>query len=129
MTNLVFVYGTLKKGFGNHRLLVKAEFMCPSYIFDGKMLDLGAFPAVVDGAREIHGELYSVDKATLASLDRLEGHPTFYERRKVHAMVPDGPGQEGDMEAWCYFLSKDSQAHYEKLCPVIEEGIWNGHRA
>ena len=126
LTNLVFVYGTLKKGFGNHRLLAKAKFIAPAFIMDGKMLNLGAFPAVIAGDMDIEGEIYSVDKDTLASLDRLEGHPTFYERKQVEAYLDD---ERMPAEAWCYFLSKDSQAHYEKLCPVIAEGIWNGRRA
>ena len=93
------------------------------------MLDLGAFPAVVGGNTKIVGELYEVDKATLASLDRLEGHPSFYERQQICVVTPHPRGGEAEGAAWCYFLSKDSQAHYEKLCPVIEEGIWNGHHA
>ena len=126
MTNLVFVYGTLKKGFGNHRLLTKAKFIANACIFDGKMLDLGAFPALVEGDMDIEGELYEVDKATFAALDRLEGHPTFYKRKRVEAYFSTDEYDMATAEAWCYFLSKNSQVHYEKLCPVIEEGIWNG---
>lgn len=125
MTELVFVYGTLKKGFGNHRLLAKAKFIAPAFIINGKMIDLGAFPAVMEGDMDIEGEIYAVDENTLASLDRLEGHPTFYERKQIEAYLDD---ERMPAEAWCYFLSKDSQAHYEKLCPVIEEGIWHGSR-
>ena len=128
MTNLVFVYGSLKKGFGNHRLLARAKFIANACIFDGKMLDLGAFPALIEGHMDIEGELYAVDDATFAALDRLEGHPTFYERKKVEVYPSTEEGGMDCEEAWCYFLSEDSREHYEKLCPVIEEGIWGGRK-
>ena len=128
LTSLVFVYGTLKKGFGNHQLLEQSDFLARAFITRTKLLNLGAFPAVIVGGRkEVEGELYEVNSKTLERLDRLEGHPSFYERRKV-LVYPLDFGLP-PVPAWCYFLSKASQAHYEKLCPVIETGIWNGHRA
>ena len=129
MTNLVFVYGTLKKGFGNHRLLEQAKFGGRGYIERVKMLNLGAFPALIrGGTRAAEGEIYYINDHTLSALDRLEGHPTFYERQEAK-IYPFGDEFGEHLFAWCYFLSKDSQAHYEKLCPVIEEGVWNGRRA
>lgn len=84
----VFVYGTLKKGFGNHRLLKDAEFICedmtkPLYT----MYSLGGFPAIQQGGdTSIIGEVYKIDKDTLAHLDVLEGYKAgrdcnMYERR------------------------------------------------
>jgi hypothetical protein len=31
----------------------------------------------------VHGVLYALDDASLAALDRYEGHPTVYHRRKI----------------------------------------------
>ena len=82
----VFVYGSLMQGFGNHpHHLGRAR-----YIGKGTtqsvytMLDLGSFPAVMpNGETAIQGEVYSVNDAQLAALDRLEGHPSFYKRTLI----------------------------------------------
>jgi gamma-glutamylaminecyclotransferase len=81
----VFVYGTLRRGEGNHRLLQGARFVGEACTVPGFALcDLGAFPGLVrDGAGTVAGELYDVDAATLAALDRLEGVPSFYRRERV----------------------------------------------
>lgn len=82
-TYIVFVYGTLKKGFGNHRLLQDSEFI-KEESFTGKfeLISDGMLPYLVkrDFTTTVHGELYKVNKETLKRLDRLEGHPDFYKR-------------------------------------------------
>lgn len=84
---LVFVYGTLMQGEGNHRLLATedAAYLGPcdtEPVFT--MYHLGGFPAVApEGDTAIRGELYVVGDRTLAALDRLEGHPSFYTRTTI----------------------------------------------
>jgi gamma-glutamylcyclotransferase (GGCT)/AIG2-like uncharacterized protein YtfP len=96
----VFVYGTLKKGYHNHYLLKDAKYLgknltLPSFT----MLNLGAFPGVVFGGNTpIHGEVYEVDEATFARLDRLEGYPNFYNRTEIIT-------QYGS--AWMYHLNRE----------------------
>ncbi|SEQ47964.1 gamma-glutamylaminecyclotransferase [Ectothiorhodospira magna] len=103
--DLVFVYGTLKRGHGNHRVMQRAagEFI-------GEAITVERFPLVVDGlpylldssgeGHHVIGELYRVsDDAGWSYLDRLEGHPTFYRRRVISCEV-DGVV----MDAWVYFL-------------------------
>ena len=81
----IFVYGSLRAGFGNHRLLKDSRYIgeavtAPQYT----MLHLGGFPGVVaDGQTSIVGEVYEVDHDTLRLLDRLEGHPNFYARTPI----------------------------------------------
>lgn len=124
----VFVYGTLKKGHGNHKLLQTSEFLGQAFLPKAKMLDLGSFPALIPGTHQdqaICGELYRVDDLVLRHLDYLEGHPRFYERREVQIFAQDEIVKPFKAEtAWVYFLSRDSQASYEKKCPLIPEGIW-----
>lgn len=78
----VFVYGSLMSGLHNHRLLEGARFIGTDRtrpLFG--LVDLGSFPAMVaEGTTCIVGEVWEVDAATLADLDRLEGHPRWYER-------------------------------------------------
>ena len=96
----VFVYGTLKNGHGNHRLLATSKFLGRSYI-EGryKMLSLGGFPGLVasQSLPEAHivGEVYQVSEDVFQALDYLEGHPRFYERMKVPTQYKN---------AWAYFL-------------------------
>ena len=90
----VFVYGTLKKGHGNHERLLasNSKFIgnaCTEPIFT--MLHLGGFPGIVLGGHTpIKGELFEVDAETLARLDHLEGHPNFYQRVPVATTLEDG---------------------------------------
>jgi gamma-glutamylaminecyclotransferase len=81
----IFVYGTLLRGERNHRWIARSTF-------DGEartkpaftLYDLGAYPALVAGGQHtVAGEVYEVDEGTLAELDRLEGHPRFYQRTPI----------------------------------------------
>ena len=71
----VFVYGTLLAGEPNHRLLTGARLVAEARTKPAfELRDLGAFPGLVRGGQHaVAGEVYEVDVATLAALDRLEG--------------------------------------------------------
>ena len=82
----VFVYGTLKKGFGNHNILKDSKFLGKATTSD-RWLMIGkglSFPYVLKKdkvkGKLIKGELYEVDSTTLKRLDQLEGVPTHYRR-------------------------------------------------
>ncbi len=110
--NMVMVYGTLKAGYGNHRLLEVCTFEGPAQI-KGTLYDLGAFPALsLHGNTDVHGELYEVDDATLERLDYLEGHPRFYLRQKVE--TNNGP-------AWVYTMD---HSHNLDLHATLKSGVW-----
>lgn len=81
----VFVYGTLRTGEVNHALLAAARRIGTDRTQARyTLVDLGAYPAAVaSGATAIVGEVFEVDAATLARLDRLEGHPHLYQRTTV----------------------------------------------
>jgi len=83
--NKVFVYGTLKRGFPNHHLICEGKFLGIDFIY-GKLLDLGSFPAVVEGKRAIEGEIFEVDENLIKRLDYLEGHPSFYQRKQTQTI-------------------------------------------
>lgn len=101
MGHVVFVYGTLKRGYRFHEALKDEEFLGeavtkPLY----RLYDLGAFPALVesrDGV-EVKGEVYRVGDECLKRLDRIEGHPSFYSRKPVG--LKDSPHDN----AIAYFL-------------------------
>lgn len=82
---LVFVYGTLLRGERNHALLATASFAGDSSTLPAfDLVDLGTYPALVEGGREaVPGEVWEIDAATLARLDELEEVPTLYERKRI----------------------------------------------
>lgn len=104
----VAVYGTLKRGHANHRFLERAEYL-GDVLFTGaiQLVDLGAFPGVVDRRLDksapnssVLCEVFAVSQEELRACDGLEGHPNFYERKKVH--TPYG-------RAWLYMLPEVSR--------------------
>ena len=117
-TTRVFVYGSLLAGEPNHRVLARARLVAKARTEARFALhDLGAFPAMVGGGvHAIDGEVYEVDAETLAALDRLEGHPRFYQRAPI--VLADGSRAE------TYLLSgAQVEGH-----AVISTGCWRAHR-
>lgn len=89
LTYRIAVYGSLKHGFGNHGLLGTARFVGTTRLMGLALYDLGPFPGVrYDDNASVEVELYDVDDATLAAVDRLEGcrmgYPdgSFYYRHR-----------------------------------------------
>ena len=66
---LVFVYGTLKKGYGNNALLQRggAKFIHQALTLYPKfdLVNLGSFPGLITGNFFVCGELWEVNDAGL----------------------------------------------------------------
>jgi gamma-glutamylcyclotransferase (GGCT)/AIG2-like uncharacterized protein YtfP len=97
----VFVYGSLKQGFGNHGFLETSHCLGQYETKDAvyEMYSFGFYPGVSrigEGGHRILGELYMIDSNTLIGLDKLEGNGMFYTRELVE--LEDGE------EAWMYLL-------------------------
>lgn len=107
---LVFVYGTLKRGFGNHRVMQMAggQFVCEGKTADRLPLIQHGLPFLLDQpghGHHVEGEIFRVpDRDGWKRLDRLEGHPDFYCRKLINIMGEDGE----TYEAWTYFLARVS---------------------
>lgn len=99
---LVFVYGTLRRGYVNHPRLRGAQDLGPARTSQAYALYLDDFPYLLEeqAVKAITGELYAVSAAGLALLDQLEEHPDWYERRR--RPVIDSAGQV--RQAWIYFF-------------------------
>ncbi len=86
-TTILFVYGTLKRGLRNHRLIADQKFLGevvtePRY----RVFDLGPHPGlVVDEANglAVKGELWAVSDCCLAELDDFEEVPGPFVREPV----------------------------------------------
>jgi gamma-glutamylaminecyclotransferase len=114
----IFVYGTLKKGMPNHRLI--ADDTASKMVFDdalvkGRLYSLGQYPAIVPGEFGFtKGEVWEVSDETLLTLDHLEGHPDFYVRQEVSLL--------GSWHmVWAYMLPKDRLPAHAVPMPV---GNW-----
>lgn len=114
----VFVYGTLKMGYGNHHLLDGAWFEGEGVTKERWPLDASSaipFLHKREGEGErVEGELYLVDPETLSRLDALEGHPSFYRREIIEVELSNGV-----FEAWAYFIVRPRLAAFN---PAVRWG-------
>lgn len=131
----MFVYGTLKQGQLNARLLEPfARTVEPAWTH-GVLFDVGEFPALIQGDGAVRGELVRLDPATipaaLALVDRLEEYQaddepsSMYLRRIVDVWTDRGEQER----AYIYFYNVGHGA----LPPVemlvrLDTGEWTGPR-
>jgi gamma-glutamylaminecyclotransferase len=113
----LFVYGSLKRGFENHRELARARFEAEVVTARGYALfRVGRYPALVRGPPgAVFGELYSADAELLIRLDEFEGCPWLYARLLVE--LADGRG------AFAYLMSPERTAG----CLPVPGGRWSEH--
>lgn len=113
-TKLVFVYGSLRKGYGLSPVLNSSEFVSdvrtkPKYT----MYSVGAFPCITEsGNTSIVGEIYKVDLSTLRRLDMIEGVPQLYKKGIVEV--------DGYENVIAYFFTEDKAEGLLK----IDNGDW-----
>ena len=131
MNNLIAVYGTLKQGGSNQRvldadrghLLGKGTTVNNYTMFGGY-----GFPRVVfeGDTCPIHVEVYAMDG--LDNMDSLEGHPNFFRRRKVLIQLetpfPLEVGESGVVESWMYFHPPIRQADEDYGLEIQADGNW-----
>lgn len=100
---LVFVYGTLKRGGKLHGYLENSRFLGEGQI-RGELVLLGWYPGLRENAdKTVHGELFQIDDITLRALDRAEGTQYgLFERKLVEVLEKDG----GTVHAWAYFYAQ-----------------------
>ncbi len=118
---LLFVYGTLKQGYGNHRLLNKAEFLGTTQTKDKYILLNSGFPVMMEPNPHlkfpelpVRGEVYRIDRDVhLSNLDALEGEGHMYLRKLVPLLdEPVVSTYIGHPEYWQF------RRHYQ-VCPVV----------
>lgn len=110
----LFVYGTLKKGHGNHSLLDGSHFLGELKMWmPFEMYDLGLFPALCCSRGNlcwIEGEVYQVSDTVMDCVDVLEGYPDLYEKTTLNTKF-------GDTTLY-YFNNK------ENCSVIIPDGKW-----
>lgn len=108
-SSLVFVYGSLKRGFPLHPHLAGAEFIADAKTHSIYFLvDCGQYPGLRHATNQqlglsIVGEIFQVDAETLALLDEVEGVSAgLYRREAVRLM-----GTYEHQLVWAWFYVSD----------------------
>ncbi|MEQ1695764.1 MAG: gamma-glutamylcyclotransferase family protein [Hyphomicrobiaceae bacterium] len=127
MTPHLFVYGTLMPGIEcpmgtmeRNKLRSAGDFLGAAHTH-GTLLNLGAYPGMIEAAGTVHGGLYRLHDpaSTLAWLDAYEGLTgnanDEYVRREVKANLANGETRD----AWTYVFIGSSLG----LCK-ISTGRW-----
>lgn len=95
MGTRLFVYGTLKRGERNHRLIAAQRFVGPAVTAPRyRVIDLGPHPGLVTDAVHglaVVGEVWEVSDCTLAELDDFEGIPDPFARKPIE--LADGTAE------------------------------------
>ena len=89
---LLFVYGSLKRGFRLHRHLRASHFRGIACTEPGFALyRLVWYPAMVaeNTSGMVTGELFDVPEALLSALDEVEGVPVLYQRVRIRVSCPE----------------------------------------
>ena len=114
---LISVYGTLRKGNGNHTLIKNAEYKGtftsePTY----GLYSLGGFPGLKEnGNTAVVMEVYSVNEEEARKVDNLEGYtenetPYFYDKKII-------PTPWGDAGVYIYVKQPNESS-------LIKNGDW-----
>jgi len=107
------VYGTLKRAYGNHRLIRDSHFLGEGFTVRNFIMKGDGFPKLYDTEqddqeRQVLVEVYSVSDEELACCDMLEGHPNWYRRRQEPIVMLDSWDDDPIM-AWIYIMHDGSQ--------------------
>jgi gamma-glutamylcyclotransferase (GGCT)/AIG2-like uncharacterized protein YtfP len=124
--HLVFVYGTLKRGFSRSHALREQRYIGiartqPQYAMYG----YGGYPALVDqtlaeasgvhAVNRIFGELYEVDDTCMIELDKIEGTDKgLFERRDISLGEVTMTSLPTDDAVWGGLSRKVAQAYFFK---------------
>ena len=108
----IFVYGTLRKGFHNHSLLLNSEYLGTAKTACKYVMFSSGIPFVSRTLKhtQIIGEIYRVSDAVLKSVDSLESYyPDSPDQSWYHRTEIDLINNEGILtRAFIYFNDKES---------------------
>lgn len=103
----VFVYGSLKKDYYNHKYIQNCRFISNNTIcgYNMKYDKSNKYPFLFKGNYCIKGQVYEIDNNILNILDELEQNNIVYKREEI---VID------NFKTWIYLTINDSFDYIEK---------------
>lgn len=117
----ITVYGSLLEGLGNWKWHLDNDesIKLGEHILEGgfKMISMGGFPGLIPDDtvnNKIFVETYEVSDKVFASVERLEGYPSFYGRTAIE--TPFGSSE-------VYTLARNGYS--DKYVPEDENGVIN----
>jgi len=121
---LFFVYGTLRNGYGNNRLLEDEEFIGEAITANKYTMMASGIPYVfkMPETSFIEGELWQVKKESIPNIDSLEGHPNWYRRELIKVNI----GKQ-QFDAWIYFMQGKANINHPQQT-LIENGDFTSYR-
>lgn len=128
----VFVYGTLKQGFGNHPVIREgvSSSLLGSHTLPGyKMKSVsGFFPAIRPAeGHEVTGELYVItDDQVMVGLDRLEGYRATDEEHSMYlrrSVDPSLFGLDPETTLVDTYIWRDDEEF--ELMAEVADGTWH----
>ena len=123
-SGLLFVYGTLMRGYGLHDVLAPGATLLTTGHVRGRLLDLGGYPGLIAGGGRVSGEVYRLEDAELLPvLDREEGY-NFVRRRESVTLAGGRRAR-----AWLYRYRGPRErawpipdGDYRRACPPAGRG-------
>jgi gamma-glutamylaminecyclotransferase len=124
----IAVYGTLKKDYSNYHGYLKSA----AYVGRGETKD--KYPLVVTGlpyllnkkgvGHNVEVDVFLVDSYTLSKVDSLEGHPNWYERKKIKIDL----GDNQYISAWIYFNdTEDTGVYHQAYTQEVRSSSYLGY--
>ena len=112
--NLIFTYGTLKQSHQNHKLLQDSKCIGHGILKNKTMLNIGNYPAIIEGNDIIKGEIYEIDPSLKPALDEYERVGYLYRERKAIASIQNK----------AYYVSYYEWIDYGISYPILKDGLW-----
>jgi gamma-glutamylaminecyclotransferase len=109
----IFVYGTLKKGFRNHRLILNAPLVGCGFTSARNFILYNErnakFPVALftNNGASLYGEVYRVEVEDIRTLDNLESNGIIYKRYPLDIQTYQSVGSMQKIKAWTYVGKRD----------------------
>jgi gamma-glutamylcyclotransferase (GGCT)/AIG2-like uncharacterized protein YtfP len=123
-TTNVFVYGTLRpqqsdtladdsRYYAEIANYVKSSI--PGQLKSARIFDIGTYPAAIPDKGTVYGDVLTVRARAMEVMDRIEGHPSFFKRKRTQIETENGP-----IKAWVYWAPRSLTVGR----PYIANGDW-----
>jgi gamma-glutamylcyclotransferase (GGCT)/AIG2-like uncharacterized protein YtfP len=111
----IFVYGSLRQGHYNHRIIENAEFLGQFTMYDWEMYSLGSYPTIVKGEGYVVVEAYEVSDEQYERVRSMELGAGYKQATAIMSIR----GKQVTGEFW-HYENKPTQGR-------VQSGDWNQH--